>query len=154
MEFSLLGLGVSLAVFAPTLLLLVFPPHEARPLADIPWPLAYCERLGQIGCIVAPALTGAHHGTGPAIVVLVLAISAYYTLWIRYLLRGQKWPLLYRPVGGVRVPLAVAPVVYFFAAAAWLSSWWIAAAATILALGHIPASLLIAHAVPQEGRSS
>lgn len=42
--------------------------------------------------------------------------------------------------------MAILPVVVFLASAAWLSNPWIAAAAVILAVGHIPAALLIARA--------
>lgn len=44
--------------------------------------------------------------------------------------------------------MALAPVAAFLGAAAWLQNPWIALAAVILAIGHIPASLLAARPAP------
>lgn len=144
MEFSPLGLAVSLVVFAPTLLLVRFAPKGAQPSARIPWPITWAERAGQVSCIAVPAFTGSAGGGWPSLIVMIAALIGYYALWIRYLTGGRSWALLYQPVWGIPVPMAILPVVYFFAAAAWLGSWWIACAALLLAFGHIPAALLIA----------
>jgi hypothetical protein len=147
MGFSPFGLVVSVAVLAPNLLLLVFPPRTERPTARIPWPLSWLERGGQALGVVVPAITTPGQLVWPWCVVVVAAILGYYSLWWRYLGRDRSWAALYRPLGRIPVPMAIFPVVAFAATAAWLSNPWIALAAAIIAAGHIPASQLISRQV-------
>ena len=64
--FSPLGLAVSVAVFAPNLLLLVFSPREAQPIVRVPRPVSWLEREGLALCLVVPTIT---------------ALTGYYKLW-------------------------------------------------------------------------
>ncbi|GGM59339.1 hypothetical protein [Microbacterium saperdae] len=147
MGFSLLGLIVSIAVLAPNLLLLWFPPHGQNTVARVPRLLEGVERMGQALCLVVPAITL------PGAIVwwwalpAVLALAIYYGLWGRYLVAGRAQALLYASLWRVPVPMAVMPVVVFLCAAAWLSNPWIAIAAAVLALGHIPVALLTRRAI-------
>ena len=146
MGFSPLGLLVSALVLAPNLLLLRFPPRPALPAVSAPWPLMIAERVGQALCLVVPAITepGVIGWGGAAPVAL--AVAGYLALWGRYLsLRSPA--ALFGPVLRIPVPMAILPVVAFAATAAWLANPWIAAAALVLAIGHIPSSLLTARAV-------
>ena len=146
MGFSPLGLLVGLAVLAPNLLLLRFPPRTAIPAVRVPGVLTAFERAGQALCLVVPAITE------PGVIVwwwaapLLAALAGYWALWARYLATGRAGAALYRPAWRLPVPMAVLPVVVFLCAAAWLSNWWIALAALVLAVGHIPASAMIARA--------
>jgi hypothetical protein len=45
--------------------------------------------------------------------VMLLALAFYYTGWVRYFTRGRTPALLYKPLLGIPLPLAVSPVDYF-----------------------------------------
>lgn len=147
MGFSPLGLAVSLAVFAPNLILAWFPPRTPLPAAKVPRALGWLERAGQVLCLVVPAIT-------PAGVVVwwwapfaMACLGVYYGLWARYLATGRSGDMLYRPLWRIPVPMAVLPVAVFLAAAGWLSNIWIAVAAMVLAAGHIPVAVIVARVV-------
>lgn len=147
MGFSTLGLIVSLAVLAPNLLLVLFPPRTPPPRVHVPRLLGWIERAGQVLCMVLPAITEpgeiARWWAFPAFV----GLAGYYALWARYLSTGREGATLYRPWWVVPVPMAILPVVVFLSTAAWLNNPWIALAALVLAVGHIPASAIFARAV-------
>jgi len=147
MGFSPLGLLVSALVLAPNLLLLRFPPRPALPSIRVPWPIAWAERAGQALCLVVPAITEPGPITWGWSVLVAAAIAAYLSLWGRYLATGRRPAALFGPALRIPVPMAVLPVVAFLATAAWLSNPWIALAAVVLAVGHIPSSLLVARGV-------
>lgn len=146
MGFSPIDATVSLAVLLPSVLMLRWAPRGAAP-PPAPRPLIWVERAGQALCLTIPALTAPGRMTGwwaaPAVGGLVL----YYALWARYLAGGRAVATLYRPLGGVPVPMAIVPVAVFLATAAWLGNPWIAVAAVALAAGHVPASLDTARAL-------
>lgn len=154
MGFSPLGLAVSIAVLAPNLLLLVFPPRTRPPATEVPWPLSWLERGGQALCVVVPAITATGQPVWPVAAVVAAAIVAYYALWARYLTLDRSWAALYRPALGVPVPMAILPVVAFAATAVWLNAPWVAVAAGILAAGHIPSSAIIARRLAETGSSA
>jgi hypothetical protein len=142
--FSLLGLAVALAVLLPSLLLVWFPPTEPWPDVAVPRILTALERVGQALCVVVPAVVLPGTLVWPWLIVAIAALAGYDALWGRYLDRGRSLRLLYGPFWRVPVPMAILPVVTFLAAAAWLSNPWLAVAAVVLAIGHIPASVIIA----------
>lgn len=151
MGFSPLGLVVSLAVLAPNLLLVRFPPRTPLPVAQVPRLLSWLERLGQALCITLPAITQPGEVIGWWALPALVALGGYYALWARYLGTGRVGAALYQSWWLIPVPMAILPVAAFLSAAAWLSNPWIAGAALILAAGHIPASVLVAragHALP------
>ncbi|GAA2225685.1 hypothetical protein N1031_04395 [Herbiconiux moechotypicola] len=146
MGFSPIGLIVSLAVLAPNLLLLPFPPRDQPAARRIPPVLTWVERAGQGLCLVVPAITEPGAVVWWWAPVVAAALAGYCALWLRYLLRGRSHALLFEPVWRIPVPMALLPVVAFLATAAWLGNPWIALAAVVLAAGHIPISLLTAGA--------
>lgn len=145
MTFSLPGLLVSVAFFVPSVVLLVWPSRDRGTLKATPgswWGLTALERLGQAGCVVAPAATGATGGLNGWSVGVFACIAAYWALWARYLLGGRRAAALYEPVWRVPVPMALLPVAGFLLAGVWLRSPWVLAAAVVLAGGHIAVSAL------------
>lgn len=146
MGFSTLGLIVSLAVLAPNLLLVLFPPRTPLPPSHVPRPLGWIERAGQVVCMVVPAITAPGELVEWWAIPAFTGLAGYYALWARYLSTGRDGATLYRPWWVVPVPMAILPVVVFLSTAAWLSNPWIALAAVVLAVGHIPASAIIARA--------
>jgi hypothetical protein len=144
MTFSIAGAIVSLAVLAPNLLLLVAPPRDGIRTVDAGPLFTVLERVGQVACLVTPALTGSAL-TGSAVAAdwwlapVAIAVGGYLALWGRYL-AVRRFDVLYRSLGPLPIPMAVLPVVAFLAAGAWLQSWWIVASAVVLAAGHLPNS--------------
>ncbi|WP_100344662.1 hypothetical protein [Compostimonas suwonensis] len=144
MEFSVAGLLVSLAILAPNLLLLAWPPRDQpKPVPSTGFALSAAERAGQAGCLVAPALTGGPPHLDGWLLLLVVFVGAYWALWLRYLLTGRRFARLYEPLGPIPVPMAVFPVLAFAATAGWLGTWWLAAATVVLAVGHLPTAWII-----------
>lgn len=150
MEFFPAGLAVSVAVLAPNLLLLRYPPREPLPRVEAPAALRWLERAGQASCLVLPALSTPAIVAPWWIVPLVAALLGYYALWARYLFTGRAGSSLYW-WRGVPAPMAVLPVAVFATTAGWLGDPWIAVAAAVLAAGHIPIALLTARAVAGHG---
>jgi hypothetical protein len=73
--------------------------------------------------------------------VMLLALAFYYTGWARYFTRGRTPVLLFKPLFGVPLPLAVSPVVYFLAASVPLRSLPLAASAVVFGVAHVAISL-------------
>lgn len=147
MGFSPLGLLVSALVLAPNLLMLRFPPRPSLPSTRVPWPLTWAERAGQALCLVVPAITEPGTIAWGWSVLVAAAVAAYLALWGRYLTTGRRADVLFGSVLRVPVPMAILPVVAFLATAAWLANPWIGIAAVVLAIGHIPSSLIMARDV-------
>ncbi|WP_345751496.1 hypothetical protein [Microbacterium rhizophilus] len=147
MGFSPLGLIVSVAVLAPSLLLIRHPPRDGLPDARPPRWLGVLERAGQALCLVMPVIVAPGRIAPWWSLAVATAVIPYWALWARYLRGGRTAELLYRPLWRVPVPMAVLPVLAFLAAGAWLANPWIALAALVLAAGHVPVSLIAARAV-------
>lgn len=143
-QFPLGGL-VALAVLLPNLLAVFFPPTArisvpAEAESSRLRILTAVERAGQAGCFVLPFFFRIHlAGTQAvaALAVMLALLALYYAGWTRYMImgRGEEW--FYRPLLGIPMPMALAPVVYFLAAAALLSSVWLLLATALLGVGHI-----------------
>lgn len=102
--------------------------------------MALLEAGGRLGVFVIPFFLALELETlssrlCAALMGLMLAI--YYVGWGRYFTRGRAFRLLYAPLAGLPIPLAVAPVIYFLAAGLALRSVPLFAAAVLLAIGHL-----------------
>ncbi len=139
-----LGGVITLAVLLPNLLVLALrpvgiPPEPARKDRRIQG-MEILERLGQVGCFAIPffyRLPAPHSASLDALVVMALALGFYYAGWARYALKGHRFVLLFAPLMGVPLPMAVSPVVYFAAASIFLGSWLLALTTVLLAIGHL-----------------
>jgi hypothetical protein len=67
---------------------------------------------------------------------MVLCIIAYYSLWIRYVIKGKDFSLCFKPLGLLPIPMAIFPVFAFGFAALWEKSIYLGLAVIILAIGH------------------
>lgn len=141
MGFSLLGTLMALIILAPSLLIIKFPPknvpagvRDAGPVYTI------LERLGQMGCISILAISKVnfqHVEFDIIAALIVLFIAIYYGLWIRYIVKGRQFKLLWDPLGFIPIPMAVLPVCAFGLAAIWGKSIWLSLAVVCLAIGHV-----------------
>ena len=104
------------------------------------------ERVGQVGCLVLAVIVAPVSGHPGWLIALIALVALYYLLWVRYLVGGRPFRLLYAPLGPVPVPLALTPVLAFLSASVWLQNWPLAAAALVLGVGHITVSLQTARA--------
>ena len=139
---------ISVAVLIPNILWVLFPSSDVSVrrndgTAQPPRALVFVEQVARLGVFAVPFF----YGVAPlqpieraALVVLFAALGVYYLCWFRYFTRGRSIGLLYQPLVGVPVPMAVTPVIYFVAASVVLHSSWLAAATVLLALSHVPLS--------------
>ena len=134
---------VTLLILAPNILTLLLPPQgkpQAEPHDKAPRPWEVLERFGQVACFALPFFYQFQHRQPfghPVLIVTALAMALYYAGWARYLLRGRYYPLLFKLLLAIPLPMAVAPVVCFSGAAIMLRSWPLALATVIFGLGHI-----------------
>ncbi len=139
-----LGGIITLLVLLPNLLMLTLPP-EAVPPSTIKMDqrariMEAIERIGQVGSFVIPffyRLPALREASVDALAVMALSLGFYYSCWARYALKGHRFVLLFAPLLGVPLPMAISPVIYFAAAAVFLGAWPLAVAAALLAAGHL-----------------
>ena len=97
------------------------------------------ERTGQVASFVIPffhevRIESSQEAAGLA--GMMLALGLYYLGWARYVLQGRAYRLLYAPLLGIPLPMALAPVAYFLLASVVLRSPLLALAAVVLGVGH------------------
>jgi hypothetical protein len=137
------GFVITLLVLLPNLLMLFFPPQNVPPekAHDRNYRgMEIIERVGQVGCFALPVFYPIPSLDSFAVLPLVIMIGSllfYYAGWLRYLIQGREFRLLFVPMLGLPLPLAVAPILYFLSAAAFLYSWPLGLAAIVLATGHL-----------------
>jgi hypothetical protein len=143
----LLGGTVTILILLPNLLVIFFPPvnipAENGEKSLFLKGIEILERIGQAGCFLTPffyPLLVRDQQAVAGLAIMAGALAFYYAGWARYMLKGRSFNLLFRPLVGIPLPMAVSPVIYFLAAAAFLQSWVLAAASCVLACGHITVS--------------
>ncbi|WP_339317674.1 hypothetical protein [Paenibacillus sp. FSL R10-2734] len=141
MGFSLLGTIMALIILAPSLLIIKFPPENVPAGVRDTGPVyTILERVGQLGCIGILAISKdsfQHVKFGIWATLIILFIAVYYGLWIRYIVKGRQFKLLWDPLGFIPIPMAVLPVCAFGLAAIWGKSIWLSIAVVCLAIGHL-----------------
>jgi hypothetical protein len=141
MSLSLPGLLIVLAILAPNLLMFLLPPKGMpSDLKDAGPAFTVMERIGQAGCFVLPALLGGGlngRACGLWLPLIGACVLVYWALWARYAWRGHTFRLLFEPVLGIPVPMAVVPVAAFGLEAVRTRSVWLGAAVLLLAVGHL-----------------
>ncbi|WP_379151000.1 hypothetical protein [Paenibacillus sp. sgz5001063] len=103
------------------------------------------EFVGRIGVIAVPLFYSLHLQNGYeilALIVMLFSLGMYYLGWGRYFRNGRPYSLLFTPLMGVPVPLALSPVFYFLCASVILHSGYLLIFSIILGAGHIPASFI------------
>ena len=99
------------------------------------------ERIGQAGAFVIPCFYPINFGHNTGLLAAALAaLAIYYAGWLRYGFQGREYKLLFSPLLGIPLPMAVCPVFYFAVWSALFSSWPLALATAVLAIGHISVS--------------
>jgi hypothetical protein len=144
MGFSLTGFIIAVAIFAPNLLMIIFPPHNMpAELKDTGILFTALERIGQIGCLALLVISKDNFQSrfiGIWIILAMLCIAAYYGLWIRYVALGREFSLLFK-FYAIPIPMAALPVLAFGFIAVWGKSIPLGAATVLFSIGHIANSL-------------
>ncbi len=143
-----LGGLISVAALIPNIVWAFLPPSDVQGpgkegAAEPSRALALIEQVARLAVVGVPFLSTVaplQPIERAALIVSLGALGVYYFCWFRYFARGRRIQLLYQPLWGVPVPMAVSPVVYFAAASVVLHSIWLAAATVLLSLSHIPLS--------------
>ncbi len=146
MRFSLIGLLISAGILLPNLLMVVIPPvGMPTGLSDGHFALTIAENLGRAAVFVILILfTGNKIAAARVdvwLILLCVCAAVYYGLWIRYAVRGGDFSLLFRPLWGIPVPMAVFPAAVFLLAAVWMRSLPLGIAAGVFGVAHVIISL-------------
>ena len=140
MGFSIIGLLIAIFILIPNLLFVIFPPKNIPDgLKDAGIIFTLLERIGQVGCIVILSIS-LHNYQNLNIDIwfglMVLCIIIYYSLWIRYVIKGHDFSLCFKPLMFLPIPMAILPVLAFVFAALWGKSIYLGIAVVLLAIGH------------------
>jgi hypothetical protein len=115
------GWTVPVAVLLPNALWVILPsgappaPPTTAPPSWVRW-VQPVEWAGRAAVLIIPVFYRLSLGSTAcmlALTAMLLALAFYYTAWVRYFTRGRNSALLYKPLVGVPLPLAVSPAVYF-----------------------------------------
>ncbi|MDR3573670.1 MAG: hypothetical protein P4L50_07405 [Anaerolineaceae bacterium] len=136
---------VTIALLLPNLLWVLFPSKSKTSgetnLTNPPnLELQILERIGQFGCFLLPFFYNLHIQTGSDRIFFVLLLAAlltYYTVWLRYFIKGRKQVWMYRNLGPLPLPLTICPLLCFLLASILFQSILLAAAVVIFGSGHI-----------------
>lgn len=141
MGISITGLLVAAFIFIPNLLFVIFPPKNVPNELndDVGIIFNVLERIGQVGCLLILGISKDNYENVSIdlwLILMILCIIAYYILWVRYIVRGQVFSLLFKPLVFLPIPMAIFPVFAFVFAALWGNSIYLGILVALLAVGH------------------
>lgn len=139
------GGSVSILILLPNLLWVALPPRGQSDggsgrVGGLRRLMEVFEWAGRIAVLVIPFFYRVEVQSARQVVALVVmaqALLLYYVGWARYFARDRSYALLFQPLLGVPLPLAISPSVYFLAASVLFGSWHLALATVILGIGHL-----------------
>ena len=145
MGFSFIGTLIGILILAPSILFFIkFPPKNIPVDSTNPGVIyTILERIGQIGCLTVLVMSKDNFHSvrvNAWMLLMLLCIIVYYSLWIRYVVKGQDYSWLWKPLLFIPIPLAIFPVCAYGFAALWGKSVWLGIAALTLAVGHLTVS--------------
>lgn len=140
MGFSIIGLLIAMFIFLPNLLFVILPPKNVPDgLKDAGIIFTVLERIGQVGCLLILAISKDNFQNVNIdiwFVLMALCLILYYSLWIRYVVKGHDFSFAFRPLLILPIPMAIFPVFAFGFAALWGKSIYLGIAVVLLAIGH------------------
>jgi hypothetical protein len=142
------GWVISFFVLLPNLLVIILPPKniplDMAAKKSMGWKvIEILERTGQAACFIIPVFNTLRFDTATNKIILLTALLTllfYYSGWLRYALSGQGFLTLFSPLGGIPIPMAIAPILIFLLTGINMHSWPMVIASFILAAGHLPIS--------------
>ena len=135
-----LSLLITAAVLLPNLLYIFFPPKNVQAQGKEPIVFVLFERIGQIAMFLSPMLSEMLFDPPYRIAMFAIMgwfLILYYICWLRYMLRGRDFRMLFAPFLKIPIPMAVFPVLYFIAASVFLMSPVLLVSTIIFAVGHL-----------------
>jgi hypothetical protein len=140
MGFSSMGLAIVSLIFAPNLLYVKYPPKDIpKGLKDVNMFFTLLERVGQTAFFIILVLSKNNYKNTKAniwFILMVISIIVYYALWIRYVIKGKYFSLLFKPIWIIPIPMAIFPVLAFGFAALLGKSVYLGITVIIFAIGH------------------
>lgn len=141
MGLHLLGFIIPILVLLPNLIFIFFQPRDIPKSLPSPPPVfTLLERAGQVACFTLPIVFGrliAAQPPGLPAIGMALCLLIYYGCWVRYYSSGQTFSVLFKPLLGIPVPMAVFPALYFLLLGAWVHSWLFVVPACLFTVGHL-----------------
>ncbi len=137
------GTILTIIVLLPNLIVLIFPPKEEPPKYEESMVLrgmTVIEQIGRAIVFITPLFYSINFNTNYqlfSLYSLIIAIAFYYVGWLRYLLYGRLYKLLFEPMLGVPIPMAISPVIFFLFSSIVLDTWLLFIGTIFLAVGHI-----------------
>lgn len=144
------SLIIPIAVLLPNLFFFGIPLRNSPANIEVKESLILkiAEGIGRLGVFVIPIFSSIHHDKQYEVLSILgmfTFLLLYYIGWIRYFRRDREYKLLFSPMIGIPVPLAVTPILYFLSASIVLHSSLLFISSLILAIGHIPINLITYH---------
>ncbi len=139
------GFIITLLIFLPNILFLLFKPVEIPEDSSKKTGLynfmTAIEWIGRAGVLILPFFYS-FRLINPislfALFLFIIFLIFYYAGWMRYIIYGRKYKLLFAPLFlNIPVPMAICPVLAFFAGSIILASWPLGVANIFLGVGHI-----------------
>lgn len=140
---------ISILILLPNLFWMLFPPREGPDGESIEdegrlrWLWEVLEWAGRIAALVIPFFYSFEVVEAVqflALGVILVALLFYYAGWARFFSQGRRYALLFEPLMGVPLPMAVSPIVALAAASVLLASWPLALATMVLGTAHLTIS--------------
>ena len=88
--------------------------------------LTIIEKTGQMGIFIIPIfykIDLADPLNRTALFPMIFSWLVYYGCWLRYFIKKRNYYLLFKPLGGIPIPMAVFPILYMLFAAKILNSF-------------------------------
>jgi hypothetical protein len=140
MGFSYIGLAILLIIFAPNLLYIKYSPKDIPGnMKDVSILFTALERAGQAAFFIILILSKNNYQNIKVnmwFVLMMLSIVIYYGLWIRYVVKGKYFSLLFSPLWIIPIPMAIFPVLAFGFAALLGKSIYLGITVVVFAIGH------------------
>jgi len=146
LKFYPINLLIVGLILLPNILSMFLPPvnipaESHRP----PWwsVIIAIEWIGRIAIFILPLFwkIRVDRSTILFLFLMSLMLVIYYVGWTRFFLNGREFRLLFEPLLGIPIPLAISPLLCVLFLGLAQKSWPVVAASVIMALGHIPESL-------------
>ena len=139
------GILIPFLVLIPNILWMVLSTKGSDSITEEPILLTIIENIGRIATLILPlfySINWQKKNSIPVLAIMGIALLIYYVAWGRFFLNGRTSDLLSKPLFGIPLPLALAPVLFFIFSSYILDSWWMFAASVIFGTAHIWISIL------------
>ncbi len=134
------GIIVPILVLIPNLVWMILPKGDAGNASQEPIILTVIENVGRFACILIPVFYSIQwykKFSLPVLIIMGISLLVYYVAWLRYFTGGREAALMSKPLLGIPLPLATAPILFFLLSSYLLDSWWMFAASIVFGTAHI-----------------